>query len=52
MEDVGVPWAELAGDRLSVPDGAFACEGEAVPEAESFFFEDLFESLALDNCSC
>jgi hypothetical protein len=52
VDELGVPCAELAGDRLSVPEGAFACEGEAVPEEESFFLEDLFESLALDNCSC
>lgn len=52
VDELGVPWAELAGDRLSVPEGAFVCEGEAVPDAESFFFEDLFESLARDNCSC
>lgn len=52
VDELGVPWTELAGDRLSVPEGALACEGEDVPELESFFFEDLLESLALDNCSC
>jgi hypothetical protein len=52
VDELGVPWAEPAGDRLSVPEGALPCEGEAVPDAESFFLEALFESLALDNCSC
>lgn len=51
VEDVGVPWAELAGDCDEPPS-----EGDAVPEppeAESFFFdEDLLDSFARESCSC
>lgn len=44
---------ELLGDLESPPPRDVEDErGEAVPEVESFFLEDLFESLALDNCSC
>jgi hypothetical protein len=48
-DEVGVAWAELAGERLA----ALPC-GEAVPEVElsPFFFEDLLPSLALESCSC
>ena len=28
------------------------CEGEAVPEDESFFLEDLLPSFARESCSC
>jgi hypothetical protein len=54
VDEVGVPWLEVAGD-WAVP-----CEGEALPEeaveaveAPSFFLEDdLVESLARESCSC
>lgn len=52
-EDVGVPWFELEGDKACEP--AFKDEvwpGDEVPDEESFFFEDLFESFARDSCSC
>lgn len=45
-DEVGVPWAEFAGDWFA------PCEGEEVPEDESFFLEDLLESLARESCSC
>lgn len=52
MEDVGVAVWELLGDRESpavVPEDS----GEAVPVLlPSFFFEDLFESLARESWSC
>jgi hypothetical protein len=49
-EDVGVPWAELAGEWFAEPP----CEGDAVPELEEspFFFPDLLESLFLESCCC
>ena len=56
LEDKGVPWCEEAGDwewpyGLDAPPCACCCEGDAVPEEESFlFFEDLFE--LLESCSC
>jgi hypothetical protein len=50
-EDVGVAWAEFAGEWLAEPP-----RGEAVPvEALSglpLFFDDLLESLALESCTC
>lgn len=51
-EEVGVAVLELFGDLDSPPKVVEDDRGEAVPEDESFFFEDLFESLARDNCSC
>ena len=52
-DELGVPAFELLGDLASLPTRVVDAErGEAVPEAESFFLEDLLESLALDSCSC
>ena len=51
-DDVGVAALELLGERESPPSVVEEERGDAVPEALSFFFDDLFESLALDNCSC
>ena len=52
-DELGVPAFELLGDLASPPTRVVEAErGEAVPEVESFFLEDLLESLALDNCSC
>jgi len=45
-EEDGVFWAELEGE-LEAP-----CEGDEVPEVESFFLDDLLPSLALESCSC
>ena len=50
-DELGVPCADPTGERLSLPAAALGWDGEALPEAESFFLEDLLESLALDNCS-
>ena len=43
-DDDGVAWAEPEGE-LEAP-----CEGEAVPELESFFLDDLL-SLFRESCS-
>jgi len=52
-EELGVTAAELFGDLESAPGRVVEEDiGEAVPEVASFFLEDLFESLALDNWSC
>jgi hypothetical protein len=52
-DELGVAALDALGDRDSAPPRVVEDErGEAVPEAESFFLEDLFESFALDNCSC
>jgi len=52
-DELGVAALDALGDRESAPLRVVEDErGEAVPEAESFFLEDLFESFALDNCSC
>lgn len=52
-EELGVPTFELFGDRDSPPARVVPCEdGEAVPDVESFFLDPLFESFALDSCSC
>lgn len=40
--------ADEAGDCVEEPPW----EGDDVPEDESFFLEDLLESLALESCSC
>jgi hypothetical protein len=45
-EEEGVAWAEFEGELEA------ACEGDAVPEVESFFLDDLLPSLALESCSC
>lgn len=45
-DEEGVGCAELEGELEA------ACEGEAVPEVESFFLDDLLLSLALESCSC
>jgi hypothetical protein len=47
-DEVGVAWAELAGEWFADPP----CDGEAVPELEAspFFLEDLLDSLALESC--
>ena len=50
-DELGVAAFELLGDRASPPRRVEPDSGEAVPEVESFFFE-VFESFALDNCSC
>lgn len=53
VEELGVAALELFGDFESPPATVDEVEsGDAVAELESFFFEDLFESFALDNCSC
>lgn len=46
VDDVGVPWFGEA-DCWWIPREAWFWELE-----ESFFFDDLFASFALDNCSC
>ena len=52
LEELGVATLELFGERDSAPTSVELCEdGDAVPEAESFFFEDL-DSLPRVNCSC
>jgi hypothetical protein len=51
-EEVGVAALELFGERESPPRVVEEDKGEAVPEVVSFFLEDLFESLALESCSC
>jgi hypothetical protein len=52
-EELGVAALELLGDLESPPMAVVEAErGEAVPEFESFFLEDLLESLARDSCSC
>lgn len=52
-EELGVGLLELLGDRESPPARVVDEErGEAVPEVESFFLEDLFPSFALESCSC
>ena len=52
-EELGVPAFELLGDLASPPARVVEAErGDAVPELESFFLEDLLESFALDSCSC
>ena len=53
VEELGVAVFELFGERESAP-GSVVDEdrGEAVPAVASFFLDDLFESLALDSCSC
>jgi hypothetical protein len=45
-DEVGVAEAEPEGE-LEAP-----VEGDAVPEVESFFLDDLLPSLALESCSC
>jgi len=52
-DEVGVGAFEPAGD-LASPGRVVVEEdkGEAVPEEESFFLEDLLESFALESCSC
>jgi hypothetical protein len=45
-DEEGVAWAEPEGE----PEAP--AEGEAVPEVDSFFLEDLLPSLALESCSC
>jgi len=45
VDDVGVTWPEPTGDTVLIT-------GEDVPEFESFFLEDLLESLARESCSC
>lgn len=53
VDDVGVPTLELLGERESAPTRVVDCDdGDAVPELESFFLEDLSLSFVLDNCSC
>src|SRR5262249_27689497 len=49
VDEVGVALAELGGEWVPEPPW----EGDDVPELASFdFLEDLFESLALESCSC
>lgn len=53
VEEVGVAALELLGERASLPANVVEEErGEAVPELESFFFEEFLESLARASCSC
>lgn len=49
VDEFGVPWTGLA-DCCGVPWEAVELVVESFDE--SFFLEDLFESLARDNCSC
>jgi hypothetical protein len=52
-DEVGVPTFELLGERESEPPRVVPCDdGDAVPDVESFFFEDLSLSFVLDSCSC
>ena len=51
-EELGVGLFEPAGDRASPCRVVEEDKGEAVPEDESFFLEDLLESFALESCSC
>ena len=52
-EEVGVPTFELLGERESEPTRVVPCDdGEAVPDVESFFLDDLSLSFVLDSCSC
>lgn len=52
-EELGVAALELLGDLESPAAVVVEAErGEAVPEFESFFFDDLLESFARDSCSC
>ena len=44
-DEDGVALAEPAGELVP-------CEGDAVPEVESFFLDDLLPSFALESCSC
>jgi len=52
-DELGVGALDPAGD-LASPGRVVEEEdkGEAVPEDESFFLEDLLESFALESCSC
>ena len=50
-DELGVAALELLGERASPPRRVEPERGEAVPDVESFFLE-VFESFALDNCSC
>lgn len=54
VDDVGVPWLEEMGDCVWALDTApEPCDGEEVPEFDSFLFlDDLLESLARESCSC
>jgi hypothetical protein len=45
-DEEGVAWVEPEGE-LEAP-----AEGDAVPDVESFFLDDLLPSLALASCSC
>ena len=50
LEELGVPTLELLGDRESLPIKVEPCDdGEAVPDVESFFLDDLLPSFALDS---
>jgi hypothetical protein len=40
------------GVALAEPAGELAAPGDAVPELESFFLDDLLPSFALESCSC
>ena len=51
-DELGVGLLEPTGDRASPWTVVEEDNGEAVPEDESFFFDDLLESLALESCSC
>jgi hypothetical protein len=53
VDDVGVPWLEAEGEGpwAGEPDGG-VCPADEGAEGWSFFFDDLFESLARDSCSC
>lgn len=48
-EEVGVAWAELAGEWFAEPPCG---EAEPVEAFSPFFLEDFVESLALESCSC
>lgn len=50
-DELGVAALELFGERASPPTSVEPDSGDAVPDVESFFLE-VFESFALDNCSC
>lgn len=39
-------------DGVTLAGELAPCEGDAVPEFESFFLDDLLPSFALESCSC
>lgn len=54
VDEEGVAWLDELGEcELPVELILAFCDGDAVPELDSFvFFEALFESFARESCSC